>query len=315
MDIILHLGAHRTASTSFQRYMRASETRLGGQGVGFWGPSRTRKGLFHNVAVAPLPTLVGKRHGARAAGRVMLGCQAAARQGTQTLIVSDENMIGTPRGNLRAGMLYPEIGERMARFHMAFGQNVTRVVLSIRALDTYWASLLAYSLPRGIAVPDAGVLAHLAHSPRAWRDVVTDLACALPGTDIVVTPFERFAGDPDRLLVQMADKGDAPRGGDYWFNRSPDLTALRAHLTERGDDPRCLPDGQGRWMPFDPAQAAQLRDRTADDLLWLRSGAEGLARYIEESHPDKARFNWPPGLLTRGRRHHDRQTNRVARSG
>lgn len=49
MDIILHLGAHRTASTSFQRYMRSVSDALAAGGTGFWGPGRTRKGLFHRV--------------------------------------------------------------------------------------------------------------------------------------------------------------------------------------------------------------------------------------------------------------------------
>ncbi|NIY98686.1 hypothetical protein HC022_21390, partial [Salipiger sp. HF18] len=66
MDIILHLGAHRAASTSFQTYLRGADAQLAGQGIGVWGLWRTRKGLFHGL-MEP-----GARPGdaQRAAGRV-----------------------------------------------------------------------------------------------------------------------------------------------------------------------------------------------------------------------------------------------------
>ncbi|MFP4275005.1 MAG: hypothetical protein ACLFRU_08260, partial [Paracoccaceae bacterium] len=49
MDIILHLGAHRAASTSFQRYLRANMAALAAQRTGVWGPLRTRGGLLRGV--------------------------------------------------------------------------------------------------------------------------------------------------------------------------------------------------------------------------------------------------------------------------
>ena len=49
MDIILHLGAHRTATTSFQHYLRANAAGLGAAGIGVWGPETTRDGLLAGV--------------------------------------------------------------------------------------------------------------------------------------------------------------------------------------------------------------------------------------------------------------------------
>ena len=53
MEIILHLGAHRTATTSFQHYMRANAAALAEQGLGVWGPDVTRDGIL--TGVIPLP--------------------------------------------------------------------------------------------------------------------------------------------------------------------------------------------------------------------------------------------------------------------
>ncbi len=71
-------------------------------------------------------------------------------------------------------------------------------------------------------------------------------------------------------------------------------------------------DGEGRWHPFDSAQTAALREAYADDLLWLRAGADGLATLIEENGPGQAGEHPPAGQTTRGHANDDeRKTNGV----
>ncbi|SIS77304.1 hypothetical protein SAMN05421759_103157 [Roseivivax lentus] len=278
MDIILHLGAHRSASTSFQRYMRSVGAELNRQGTGFWGPGRTRKGLFHRIDSRDARD--------RDRGRVQLALAGAAQRGAARLVISDENMIGTMRRNIARADLYPDIGERLARFRAAFGP-VKRAHLQIRALDLYWASALAFCLPRGMPLPRTEGLQAMVQSARGWRGVIEDMAAALPETEITVTPFERFAGQPDRLLAAMTGLAQVPRDGlRPWVNRAPDLATLRCVLTDRGEPAMALGFGEGRWMPFLPDQAAALRETYQDDIYWLRAGAMGLARY--EDAPEGA---------------------------
>ncbi len=307
MDVILHVGAHRTASTSFQAYMRAHADRLEGQSIGFWGPWRTRDGLLADVLARPDSRAAAER----AAGRLRLNLQGSARRGTAVLIISDENIIGTPRACLRAARLYPQAGERMARLNLALG-GVRRITLQIRAPELWWASALAFLLPRGAGVPDAAVLADIAASPRSWRHVIADLSCACPEAELCVTLFEHYAAHPDRLLARMSGALFVPQvePGTFWANRSPDLDALRACLADRGQD-GALPQGSGRWMPFTPAQAAQLRETYADDLFWLRAGADGLARLTEEEMPAGPAKKLAARLDRRGSRN-DRPATRLA---
>ncbi|MDU8913240.1 hypothetical protein [Aestuariicoccus sp. MJ-SS9] len=311
MDIVLHPGAHRTGSTSFQSYLRAVQDDICGQGLAYWGPWRTRKGLFHGVADGTAPP---GREG-RPAGRVLLNVRGVARKGYRTLIVSDENMLGTPRDNIRSGLLYPGAGQRMARFHAAFGGRVRRVVLQIRSPELYWASLYAYALPRGVSMPLPAQIAALARGQRSWRDVIVDMACAMPGAEICVTVFERFASDPAALLRALTDRAEVPEPAQpLWLNRAPDLAALRAVLRDRGEDPALLPAGHGRWMPFIPQDAALLRAAYAEDLHWLTTGADGLARLIEDPDPDRTRIAWPAGPMTRGQRPHDQRQGNMAQT-
>ena len=71
MDIILHLGAHRTATTSFQHYLRANAAGLGAAGIGVWGPETTRDGLLAGV-IPPRGSRPAMAQLTRARGRVGL---------------------------------------------------------------------------------------------------------------------------------------------------------------------------------------------------------------------------------------------------
>ncbi|MBN9887470.1 hypothetical protein [Salipiger abyssi] len=310
MDIVLHLGAHRAGSTTFQTYLRGADAPLAGQGVGFWGPWRTRNGLFHGLMAPPADPVAARR----ATGRVRLAVAASARRELPLLLVTDEDMLGSPRACLRARRLYPQAGQRLARVAEAFGP-VRRAVLQIRSPEMWWASALAFLVGRGLPLPDVAQIDALAARAQSWRPVIADIAAALLGTELLVTPFERFAARPDRLLMHAAGLRFAPPlpSGGIWEHRGPGLAMLRALLAERGAAAAALPEGEGRWMPFSPGQAARLRETYADDLFWLRAGADGLARLTEDPEPGQDRINWPPAPRERGQ-DDDSQDGRLAQS-
>ena len=66
MDILLHVGAHRTGTTSFQRYLADHADPIAAQGTCVWGPRQTRGGLFAGLfpasgMLASGPNLVNGR--------------------------------------------------------------------------------------------------------------------------------------------------------------------------------------------------------------------------------------------------------------
>ncbi|MGX0975180.1 hypothetical protein ACSSVY_000878 [Roseovarius sp. MBR-51] len=300
MEIILHLGAHRTASTSFQHYMRANTAALAARGLGYWGPEVTRDGVLSGV-IPIAGAMSATVQLDRARGRIALRLAEARAQGLNRVLVSDENMIGAARRNLRRGRLYPGIGDRMARFAHAFDGRITRVALSVRGQDSWWASALAYGVGRGHGVPEVDDLDRLVTVNRHWREVIGDLACALPGVDLVVLPHEAHAGRPEDRLRAMTGIEALPRKASrLWLNRAPHLAALRRAVAARGGDVTQLPEGEGRWQPFDRDQRLALQEAYADDLFWLGAGAEGLARLCEETGPDEAGRHLPSGQNARG---------------
>ncbi|MCF6232288.1 MAG: hypothetical protein L3J36_04190 [Rhodobacteraceae bacterium] len=320
MDVILHIGAHRCATTSFQNYLRQNVNALDQQGIGFWGPRRTRNGLFRGI----VPKVGGgawRDQQRRGMGRVRMHLARSSGLGVNSLLVTDENLLGSVRENLRFCELYSGAGERMARYGEAFDGRIRHILLNVRSLDTYWASALGFSLTRGRNMPGQAALVRLATAQRSWRDVITDVACAIPGATIWIAPFEVFAGRPEAQLSGVTGINAPKTHARERLNTTLHLPALRALAIELNED-WDLPEGDGRWMPFAAEQVAALRENYADDLMWLTSGAEGLARLLPD--PDKipkpkttrAGTSLPPNEpsdMTRGRTH-DRQERYVARA-
>ena len=288
MDVILHLGAHRTASASFQHYMCQSLGRLEVKGVGFWAPARDMAARDSGGGTAGAG-LSPDAQMAQARTHIRDNLDRAQARGIRHLVISDENVIGTPENLLEKGSLYSGIGERMARYTEVFGDRLTRIVLSIRSQHSFWNSIAAHAVAQGGAVPTADALSRVAGRQRGWRDVVTDMACAVGGAEIQVQPFEVFGSLPEHRLTAMTGlEGPPTKHAREWLNRAPGRAELRAILTKRGEDPDLVPVGDGRWQMFDRDQTRTLREAYADDLFWLRAGADGLAQMIEVTGPAKA---------------------------
>lgn len=310
MQVIVHVGAHRCATTSFQDYLRFNAATLAEQGLEVWGPDLTRDGLFHGIQ--PTPS-VGSAAAAskRARGRLRMRLDQSRDAGTEQLLISDENMIGSVRENLRLAGLYCGIGERLARFNEAFDGRVSVLAVNLRSLEAYWTSALTYAVARGHRVPATGQLNRLLESTRSWRDVLTDMACSMPDTEIRVLPFETFGGRPE-LQLELLTGCKAPRENARMRHAaSPRLEELRGMIPTSAA--RSLPEGEGRWRPLDEVQSAVLRERYADDLMWLASGADGLARIMYDPEKQVAGQNPLRTDLTRGRPHDE--DRRLAGSG
>lgn len=317
MDIYLHIGAHRTATTTFQKYLMRNSKVLASTGLAVWGPKRLRDGFFSGLVKRPQDiTEDDQRRAHRSFGRISVELTLAERDGMQGLLISEENMIGSVRNNLREQRLYPDVAARLNRLRPAFGDKVRRVAVGIRSYDSYWASSLAFAVARGHRCPTTDMLDRLVTQPRRWRQVIQDVAATFDPAEIIVWPFEAVAGRPERKLERLAGPQRLlPAGGARdWCNASARAEELRDMATMQGQPGHLLPRGEGRWQPFDEAQKLAMRAQYAQDLAWLRDGADGMATLVEdrmtEVHSGEARKHAPLGQMRRGQRH-DRQERGV----
>lgn len=248
MEVILHCGAHRCASTSFQTYLRSNAQLLENQGLVYWGPEETRtNGLNRLDDVTPVDH----------AGlhRELDKCQ---RDGAEQVLISQENFVGSMKRNIGSAMLYPSAGERGQWLAGLFEGRVTRIALNIRALDRYWASVAAYMFKRGNVHIPPERWTRIAESRRSWRAVITDLGRSFSNIPLLILPFEEFAGQQQAQLEALTGR---PAPGFH------DGLAL---------------NGAPEPAPFglNAKQATKLWIDYTDDLDWLASGADGLAQLI-----------------------------------
>lgn len=311
MKIILHLGAQRTATTSFQHYMRANTKTLAEQGIGFWGPKRTRGGGFFDGLFEA--DGISQPQIERARRRVARGLEASRKRGVKVLVVSDENMLGSAKKNLRSGALYPCAAERLARFATAFDGAVDKVLLGVRKQSDYWPSAIAYAVGRGAMLPNHAKLDAIVESTRSWQDVTQDVAAAFGGAEVELHEFNAFAATPNlRLELATGVTGLPPYVPNLRLNEAPDLDELRAVLAARSGETRALPEGAGRYQPFSTAQLAELGEQYDDDLFWLAAGAGGLAAFVEKSLPQEAGQSLPSASR---RGHNYDEARRLDRAG
>ncbi len=300
MDFILHCGAHRCATTSFQRALERSGAGLLAGGVVAWTPERARRGLLGGVLKQPSRVLPQHdRRAERAARDIAVERAVLERAGVPVLLLSEENAIGSILTNLRSGMLYPDLAARIARLRQAIPGPWRRIGLSIRRLDDYWTSCLSFGIAQGHPPPEAALSERLAAQAlrRGWRHVAIDLACAAPEAEIVILPHENFAGRAEEQLSALLD-GRAPpplANDERRHNASPSATDLRRMLASRAgagpagpagpaepagpaDPAAVLPEATGRWTPFTEDQRRLLGAQYDEDLAWFAAGAGGLAR-------------------------------------
>lgn len=312
MDVILHIGAHLCATSTFQDYLHRNRARLSAMGCAVWAPRRD----WGRLCAGLMPEAgSARRPGAdrRAEARIRAGLAACAGAGVHQLIVSDQGAMGSTRANLRLSGLYCGLGERLARLAQAFGGYPVRVVVNIRSFEAYWAAALAQAVTRGAGLPGEGMLARLAEAPRSWRDVIEEIAGALPGAEVLVLPYETFGARPEAQFEAMTGLRAPQTHARDRLLATPRLPELRAWLP--ADQAALLPPGKGRWHPFTDAQAAALRETYADDLMWIIGGASGLARLAEDPDKKQAVGPIPPQMVViRGRRD-DEEDRRLAGAG
>ncbi|WP_300032135.1 hypothetical protein [uncultured Roseobacter sp.] len=302
MDVILHLGAHRTAVTGFQDYLVRNRAALGRSGVAFWVAG-------HHECELPaglVPRDGAKnmtRPGKRTAEVVRKRLREAQDTGADKLIISDANMMGPLGESIRAEALYPNAGTRLSRIAELLDGKLTGLMMSVRCLDPWWCSVLAAGVSQGNALPGPDSLRRIAGSGRGWRDVIREIGTALPGVPLRVMPMEQFAGRSDAVLKKGADIASPPESQHQWLNRAPTLPELRRAMQDRGENTAGLPFGMGRWNPFDNEQHSALRELYSDDKMWLAAGADGLATLTEDDTRTRAAKTQPVGMRMEGHRH------------
>jgi len=243
-EIVLHLGAHRTGTTSLQKFLQRNETILADHNVQSVTPPSSRQ--------RPLQTLsINRNH----------------------VLISEENILGTMEESLAAAALYPNLTENLGRFSSIL-ERANIVFLSIRELSDWWTSAISYCVKRDQELPGSETLERIAKSQRGWASVVLDIQRALPAARVVVREFEWKKDNPKQQLRQLTKwpVWNETSGVKKSHNARPTTNEIAMALVDRLDfDGLSRLAIQDSFQPFNDAQLLKIRNRYADDLEVLRS--------------------------------------------
>ena len=282
MDLVLHLGAHKTASTYLQRKLAANEDVLTKNGITFVPPQEYRPAM---LATAPSVPFLSKSQTLRRRRRrqVLSGMLAKAQaRGHRMFVLSEENLIGNPDRLVRGTWFYDNAHSELRALARTVDQRPVRALLAIRNYADFYPSAYAEVLKlKGFLPFDAARRRRIVNQTRGWPELIEDIGKALPeGSELHIWQHEAMKTHETRILEQFI--GEAATDLDPLPDRPQQGASARAvahlhHISSRGakvgrdrvrkvlhDNPKIR--GHAAFDPWSAEERAHLTDRYRQDL-------------------------------------------------
>lgn len=292
----IHLGAHKTATTHLQRTLSAIRPQLATHGVDFIPNQTVRdhgltRELFRRNLAARVPFL---RRSIMPG--VLDGVLSPLRHGPQSVVISEENLIGTS-GDAFSGLLYPLADTSIARLATLSERADMTFFLSIRSFDTFLPSAYAEALKQS-PPPEGGfatVKRRILAKPPSWFGLVQRIRAIAPGIRLRIWRQEDYRSHKTEILSALCGcRLDAlPEIPDPRRTASPSLEAIRKAEAL----PRELPKPQRRsavlkaygeapsepgrkFRPFSADESKALQKSYQEDLNRIAGlGADVLMKF------------------------------------
>ena len=192
IKIIIHAGAHKTASTQLQNRVLENENLVVKSGCSYLGPEKIRDQLgtlWRALGRSDTPDEQKRKLAALAAGQ-------------PRLVISEENIIGgfkdLMNGPNRA-ILYPKAVERLARLAQLVAPNPLHIAMAVREPSSYYVSVYNQLLLSGRFQTWERFSKGLDPTAVKWSDILRPIA-EIPG--VAAVSIWRYE-DYHRLLPQI----------------------------------------------------------------------------------------------------------------
>lgn len=275
---VVHLGAHKTASTHLQQALKRAVPSLREAGARVFLPDDLRR---HGLRLQdwlgqgdPDPAHEGILRAAFGA--------AAAR-----LVISEENILGmVPAAELALSpLLYPKAGARLARLASLLPKGPPPVLaLAVRSPAGFLVSCHAQALMAGRVRGFDAMFGGLDPAALSWDDLAGRLLAALPGARLTVWDHADWPAVAPRAARALLGEGAGP-------------LALPPGLSHPGLSAEAV----SRLLARAPAEPAAARDMAKE--LRARFGKEAGYPPFDP---------WPAGMRERAAAAHVRDMARLA---
>ncbi len=279
-DLVLHLGAHRTGSTGVERTLHANAERLKQEGIVVWSPEFLRG--MDTFKPVRCNTVFDAQEKAAFAAQI-------AATGAGTLVLSEENILGSMGTNIEKGQFYRNATSRLRTCAAFLPTQPKRIGIGIRDYASYWFSVYSFSLGRRPMPPFEALKPGLFTIQRSWRNVIADTRAAFPQAEIIVWPMHILRGHLRQvasLLVDMSARELKPLrrkiNASIGTDRVPLAHALREAEPElEFDELLARLDAMEQpekdsYQPFTKSELRVLDAQYRQELEEFRAGAYGV---------------------------------------
>lgn len=233
VDLYLHLGAHKTATTYLQDLLEANAARIAEAGRVYWRRDLVRPKIDYGIPA----TRKGRYWLYRAAEHLPFLSSDPIRGFSRLLrasrpsVISEENILGNVPESLH-GKLYPRAAERLQPVVRALDGRSAEIYLCVRDYAPYLSSLYAESLRQGALLDPAQFAAANSDPAGQWSGLAETILAAFPNARLVVWAFEDFRKLEAAIVqrfsgMERSAMQDLPAGT---ARPSPSQDAVERHL-------------------------------------------------------------------------------------
>ncbi|MDO6962698.1 hypothetical protein [Rhizobium alvei] len=265
---VLHIGAHKTATTYMQAKLALNVDLLAERGIRYDPLAKFRKNF---TSILNDPELREKAYLKRLRASIS----------SQDVIMSDENMLGSPGNLVRSGVFYAQAKTRIRKVCRLTGVVNPEIFLALRDYAGFVVSMYSEYIRHREFMKFADFLELYQKSEFSWLTVISDVVEAAPTARLFLWDFSSFRTLENTIFSQMigfdASELQTPDGPvresfsapamDVFETLAEILPAEEVRKTI-GPVSRILPKGD-LYKAFDPLSAdmtASLKDAYRKDL-------------------------------------------------
>ena len=283
MDIILHLGAHKTASTYLQKRLSRSHGRLKRHQISFHGPKSLRPQINKALCNQRGLSMAEAGHRRQTCLAELIYTEEAA--GTKRLVLSEEQFLGSLREMVLGRDFYQDAPGRLDPIAKALGDRPVHLLLSVRGYANFLSSVYGQVIRGWRFMPfDQKLRDHFLNQTQGWPELVELILGTFPSAHkITLWPFEDFAGVEHQILTHMAGPAVAELKSvpNRPFSAPSQTTIDWLHAQAAAGKPPDQDTVNAAYetalkehghKPFDPwsvEERAYLDSRYRQDLIWL----------------------------------------------
>lgn len=196
MKVHIHFGAHKTATTLLQNFLKSENEELRRRGIGYVPRVTSRDILFPalgELTRAQPPGMRNRKLGQlRDRIRSAIGVDDKSLPPVDTVVLSDENFAGPLLDLWRKGKMYPQADERLAMLAQLFPAADTSFYFCIRDYADFCASAYCEALRHNEIPSLPDLMGGVSEEIYSWPELLDRVRRAVGGRPITFWRYEDF---------------------------------------------------------------------------------------------------------------------------